>query len=375
MKRYYFDHAATTPLAPEVVEVLTESLINDFGNVSSANYFGQKEKLNLRRARQTVANYINSDLNEIYFTSGATESNNTVIHQTAMARKNEGRHLITSAVEHPSVLRVMEDLSNHGFEVTILPVNQSGTIELSDLQNALRPDTILVSIMYANHETGVYMPIREIGQLLESTSTWFHVDATQAFGVQNIDVKALNIDFLSASAHKIYGPKGIGILYKKQNCIIPPLLLGGYQENKMRAGTTNIPLIMAYEEAIKLCSAEDWSIIYRQDKRILVDRLKNLGVDFLVNGDFDYALPQTLNLWLKGVPSDVILPLLDLDGFAISAGSACTAGSAEDSHVLLAMYSNNLNRVRESIRISFGRDNNEEDVLALADDIAKRVQC
>ncbi|MCT6892698.1 MAG: cysteine desulfurase [Bombilactobacillus mellifer] len=376
MKRYYFDHAATTPVAPEVIQTITKSLIDDFGNVSSTHYFGQREKLKLRQAREVLANAINANLNEVYFTSGSTESNNTIIRQTALSRQNQGKHLITTVVEHPSVLKVMQDLAKKGFDVTFLPVDDSGTISITDFKAALRPDTTLVSIMYANHETGRLMPIKEIGQILKNHSAWFHVDATQALGVTKIDVKKLGIDFLSASAHKIYGPKGIGLLYKNQNCVIPPLLIGGEQENKFRAGTTNLPLIFGFAKAMELCDSKEinkWVIIYQEEKRELVKLLTELGVDFAVNGDFNQALPQILNLWIKGVPSNVLLPLLDLDGFALSAGSACTAGSAEDSPVLTAMYPNNLIRVRQSIRISLGHDNQKADVIALAHAIAKRV--
>ncbi|BDR56150.1 cysteine desulfurase family protein [Xylocopilactobacillus apis] len=376
MNRYYFDHAATTPVAPEVIKVITDSLTNDFGNVSSTHFFGQREKLKLRNARKVMADEIHADLNEIYFTSGATESNNTVIRQVALKRANEGRHLITTSVEHPSVLNVMKYLSEHGYEVTFLPVNDTGAINLNDLKNALRPDTILVSIMAANNETGSLMPIKEIGKTLKDHTAWFHVDATQALGIEAIDVKELNIDFLSVSAHKIYGPKGIGFLYKNQKLVIPPLLLGGEQENKFRAGTTNLPLIMGFEAAMKLCTPkneQEWAIIYREYKQIIIDELKNSGIEFEINGDLDHSLPQTINLWLKDIPSQVLIPRLDLDGFAVSAGSACTAGSAEDSHVLLAMYPDNLKRVRESIRISFGRDNNKNDVVKLAEELVKQV--
>lgn len=376
MKRYYFDHAATTPVAPEVIRTITKSLTDDFGNVSSTHYFGQKEKLKLRQARQILADTIGANLNEVYFTSGATESNNTIIKQTARARQKQGKHLITTAVEHPSVLNVMKSLAQEGFEITYLPVDATGAINPDTLKAALRPDTILVSVMYANHETGRLMPVKEIAALLKNHPAWFHVDATQAFGVTAIDVKKLGIDFLSASAHKIYGPKGIGLLYKNQKCQIPPLILGGDQESKFRAGTTNLPLILGFANAVQLCQPmlnNKWVIMYKEAKRTLLTKLTELKVDFAVNGDVPQSLPQTLNLWIKGMPANVLLPLLDLDGFALSAGSACTAGSAEDSPVLMAMYPHNLARVRESIRISFGRDNQKADVIALAQAIAQRV--
>lgn len=376
MKRYYFDHAATTPVAPEVIRTITKSLTDDFGNVSSTHYFGQKEKLKLRQARQILADTIGANLNEVYFTSGATESNNTIIKQTARARQKQGKHLITTAVEHPSVLNVMKSLAQEGFEITYLPVDATGAINPDTLKAALRPDTILVSVMYANHETGRLMPVKEIAALLKNHPAWFHVDATQAFGVTAIDVKKLGIDFLSASAHKIYGPKGIGLLYKNQKCQIPPLILGGDQESKFRAGTTNLPLILGFANAVQLCQPmlnNKWVIMYKEAKRTLLTKLTELKVDFAVNGDVTQSLPQTLNLWIKGMPANVLLPLLDLDGFALSAGSACTAGSAEDSPVLMAMYPHNLARVRESIRISFGRDNQKADVIALARAIAQRV--
>lgn len=376
MKRYYFDHAATTPVAPEVIRTITKSLTDDFGNVSSTHYFGQKEKLKLRQARQILADTIGANLNEVYFTSGATESNNTIIKQTARARQKQGKHLITTAVEHPSVLNVMKSLAQEGFEITYLPVDATGAINPDTLKAALRADTILVSVMYANHETGRLMPVKEIAALLKNHPAWFHVDATQAFGVTAIDVKKLGIDFLSASAHKTYGPKGIGLLYKNQKCQIPPLILGGDQESKFRAGTTNLPLILGFANAVQLCQPmlnNKWVIMYKEAKRTLLTKLTELKVDFAVNGDVTQSLPQTLNLWIKGMPANVLLPLLDLDGFALSAGSACTAGSAEDSPVLMAMYPHNLARVRESIRISFGRDNQKADVIALAQAIAQRV--
>lgn len=375
MENIYVDNAGTTPMAPEVIEVMSQTMRDVFGNASATNAFGRKARQVLQASRQTIADSLNaSQANEIIFTSGGTESDNTAILMTAQKRKTEGRHLITTKIEHEAVLKPMEYLEKNGYEVTYLDVDQNGLISLDELKQALRPDTILVSIMTGNNEVGSHMPIHEIGEIVAQSNAWFHTDAVQAYGITEIDVKRDQIDLLSTTAHKLNGPKMVGFLYERAGLDLDPLILGGDQELKRRAGTENIAGIAGFAKAIELEQAERPMLAkrYQGFKAHLVERLRQKGVAFEVNGKCGAdELPQVISIWFKGCASDALLTNLDLAGIAAAAGSACTAGSLEPSHVLQAMYGADDPRINETLRFSFGRYNTLEEIETLADKLAE----
>ncbi|QED58585.1 cysteine desulfurase [Enterococcus durans] len=365
MEKIYLDHAATTPMHPQVITEMTMVMQETFGNPSSIHGFGRLAHEKLETARQIIADTLQVNDHEIIFNSGGTEGDNTAILETAFSRKAEGKHLITTAIEHPAVLNAMKYLETKGFEVTYLPVDEKGNISLEDFEQALREDTILVSIMYGNNEIGNLMPINEIGERLRKHPAYFHTDAVQAYGNQTIHPKDLGIDLLSVSAHKINGPKGVGFLYKKDGVNIPAMLLGGEQEEKRRAGTENLAGIWGMAKAAELLTVEERearSEKYAGFQQKILEELEKQGIDVQVNGDLENKLPHVLNLRLPGVVNDLLLMKLDLNGIAISTGSACTAGNIEPSHVLEAMYGKDTPILKESIRISFGYGNTKEDI-------------
>ena len=378
MNNIYLDNAGTTPMDPAVIETMTEMMQNVFGNASATNSFGRKAHSILEQSRQKIATSINAkDPNEIIFTSGGTESDNTAIIQTALKRRDEGRHLITTMIEHEAVLKPMAYLEENGYEVTYLPVDENGVISLDELKQALRPDTILVSIMTGNNEVGSHMPITEIGAIVAKSNAWFHTDAVQAYGILDIDVKRDQIDLMSTSAHKLNGPKQMGFLYEREGLDLAPHLRGGDQEMKRRAGTENIPAIAAFAKAIELeqNARAELTARYQGFKRQLADKLVENGVVVKVNGKMGAdELPQIINLWFEGCPSDAMLTNLDLAGIAAAAGSACTAGSLEPSHVLAAMYGKDQARVSQSLRFSFGRYNTAAEIDELVAQLTKISQ-
>ncbi len=378
MNNIYLDNAGTTPMDPAVIETMTEMMQNVFGNASATNSFGRKAHSILEQSRQKIAASINAkDPNEIIFTSGGTESDNTAIIQTALKRRDEGRHLITTMIEHEAVLKPMAYLEENGYEVTYLPVDENGVISLDELKQALRPDTILVSIMTGNNEVGSHMPITEIGAIVAKSNAWFHTDAVQAYGILDIDVKRDQIDLMSTSAHKLNGTKQMGFLYEREGLDLAPHLRGGDQEMKRRAGTENIPAIAAFAKAIELeqNARAELTARYQGFKRQLVDKLVENGVIVKVNGKMGAdELPQIINLWFEGCPSDAMLTNLDLAGIAAAAGSACTAGSLEPSHVLAAMYGKDQARVSQSLRFSFGRYNTAAEIDELVAQLTKISQ-
>ncbi|HIZ95382.1 MAG TPA: cysteine desulfurase [Candidatus Ligilactobacillus excrementavium] len=370
MKHIYLDNAGTTPMDPAVIKKMTDTMTATFGNASATNYYGRQARSILDNSRHVIAQSVNAQNdNEIIFTSGGTESDNTAIVGTALARKDLGKHVITTSIEHEAVLKPMHFLETQGFEVTYLPVDQNGEISLEDLKRSLRDDTILVSIMTGNNEVGAKMPIHEIGAIVADSNAWFHTDAVQAYGLLDIDVKKDNIDLLSTSAHKLNGPKMCGFLYCRADHNYESILKGGDQELKRRAGTENIPAIAGFAEAVKLNSSKvkfDHRQNYYGFKHQLVDGLKNNGIDVAVNGKLDEGeLPHVINLWFKDRPADALLTNLDLKGISASAGSACTAGSLEPSHVLTAMYGKGSPRISESLRFSFGAFNTAADIEAV----------
>lgn len=377
MSEIYLDNAATTPMAPEVLDTMNKEMKESWGNASTGYSYGRHSKLVMENSRHLIAQSINADDNEIVFTSGGTESDNTAIIQTALTRQNLGKHIITTAIEHEAVLKPLHFLEEHGFEVTYLPVNEYGELSLDDFKKALRDDTILVTIMMGNNEVGSRMPIHEIGEILKDHQAWFHTDAVQTYGLLPIDVKRDHIDMLSTSAHKLNGPKMIGFLYRRDGISFPSFIKGGDQETKRRAGTENVPAIAAFAKAVELDSPEEKQKLrerYYHFKQKIVQALRDHDVDFEVNGKVEPdGLNHVLNLWFKGISTYVMQTDLDLAGIAVSGGSACTAGSIEPSHVLTAMYGADSPRISESIRISFGKVNTEEDIDKLIVTIIQTV--
>ncbi|MGN1282957.1 MAG: cysteine desulfurase family protein [Limosilactobacillus sp.] len=377
MKEIYLDNAATTPMTPAVIDEMTTQMKESWGNASTGYSYGREAKLVLENSRHVLAQSINADDNEIVLTSGGTEGDNTAIIQTAMTRQNLGKHIITTAIEHEAVLKPLHYLEEQGFEVTYLPVDENGNISLDDFKAALRDDTILVTIMSGNNEVGSRMPIHEIGEILKDHQAWFHTDAVQTYGLLPIDVKRDHIDLLSTSAHKLNGPKMMGFLYRRDGINFPSYLKGGDQETKRRAGTENVPAVAAFAKAVTIDSPEEKQARrerFYHFKQKIVQGLTENGIDFAVNGEIKSDnLNQILNIWFKGISTYIMQTDLDLAGIAVSGGSACTAGSIEPSHVLTAMFGADSPRISESIRISFGALNTEEDVDKLIAVIVKIV--
>jgi len=357
MERIYLDYAATTPMHPEVIEVMSDALKETYGNASSIYQRGRESRNQLNEAKEVFAKSISSKPSEIIMTSGGTESNNYAIVKSAEKNKEYGNHVITTSIEHDAVLNPMNYLESKGFEVTYLRVDKNGLVSVEQVEEALREDTILVSIMSGNNEVGSLMPIKEIGELVKGNSrALFHTDAVQAYGSQNIDVVEMNIDLLSVSSHKINGPKGIGFLYQKENVYLPSLLLGGEQENKRRAGTENIPAIIGFKKAVEIMleEQEDRNAQEMAFKNRVIEKLNEEQIDFSINGLLEPSLPHVLSLHIKDVFSEKLLIQLDLKGVEAAAGSACTAGNIEPSHVLEAMFGEEAPEVSETIRLSFG---------------------
>lgn len=365
--KIYLDYAATTPMDQKVVDVMVDALKNDFGNPSSTHQFGRESKKMLEHARSTIAEFIHAQPDEIIFTSGGSESDNTALFMGAMSRKDQGRHIITTSVEHEAVLKPLKRLEEEGFEVTYLPVLPTGELNFESFKKAVRDDTILVSVMTVNNEVGTIFPIKQIGEFLVERDILFHTDAVQAFGPMEIDVDEFHIDLLSASAHKIYGPKGIGILYKRNGIKVPAWLLGGNQEAKQRAGTENLPAILGFEQAVinVQMHRKTWQAHMKSLQALLLNGLKDAGIDFEVNGNIDTQVPHIVNLYFPNKLAEQLLIQLDLAGFAVSAGSACTAGSVEPSHVLQSMYGDDSPRLANSIRISMGAYTTEAEIKQL----------
>ncbi|MBP3039378.1 cysteine desulfurase [Bacillaceae bacterium Marseille-Q3522] len=376
MKQIYLDHAATTPMHPKVLQVMMEAYRDTFGNPSSIHSFGRKARKVLDKARQVLAKSIGAAEQEIIFTSGGTEADNYAILSIAKNYKDKGQHLITTEIEHHAVLHTFQELEKRGYEVTYLPVNEEGAVQLADVKAALRDDTILVSIMYGNNEVGTIQPIQEIGQLLASHQAKFHTDAVQAFSSEAIDVKQGNIDLLSVTAHKINGPKGIGFLYAKKDIKLSPLLFGGEQERKRRPGTENVGAIAGFMEAVKIVEEERdlFREKYKNLKKVLLDTLSDEKITYYLNGSLNNSLPHVVNISFPGANVEAILVNLDLAGIAVSSGSACTAGSVDPSHVLAAMYGKESERVRNSIRFSFGITNTAEEIVQAGKETAKIIR-
>lgn len=377
-KNIYLDNAATTPMDQKVVEIISKEMANDFGNASSQHAFGRKAREAVDQARDILAKSINAKPDDIIFTSGGSESNNTAIFGTAKTRNDIGKKIITTKIEHPSVLNPMKQLEEQGYQVVYLDVDESGHISLEQLKRELTPDTILVSIMAVNNEVGSIMPLEEIGAIVAPTNAYFHVDDVQGYGNIEVDVEKFHIDLLSTSAHKINGPKFLGFLYERDGLNISNLLLGGEQEKKRRPGTENVPAIAGFGVAVDEESKIDKDTLqkkYARLQKIILDNLNEAKIDYAINGNVTGEVSHhVLNLWLRGINTYSALTNLDLAGFAVSGGSACTAGSLTPSHVLTAMYGADSPRIAESIRISFGRFTTEEEVEEFSRALIKMCQ-
>ncbi len=368
--KVYADYAATTHVSPTVAQVIYDGITQQFGNASSIHTVGREARKLLDDARRNIAREFNVDAKEIIFTSGATESNNTAIKGAAYRHQHKGKHVITSQVEHHAVLHVFNKLEQSGFEVTYLPVNRYGVINIEDLKQALREDTILVSIMTGNNEVGAIQPIDEIGELLNGHQALFHTDGVQAVGHMPLDFRALNIDLFTLTAHKLYGPKGVGLLYVKQGVDLEYQQLGGSQETKRRAGTENIPYILGMTQAIKEAheNMTERNVKLVNLKMHFINALTERDIPFEVNGDLNNQLPHILNLYFPFSDVEIMLTRLDMAGVYVSSGSACTAGSIEPSHVLTAMYGED-KRTKQSVRFSFSYTMTEEEIEFIAQSI------
>ena len=358
----YFDNNATTQVDPEVLRQMLPFLQDQYGNPSSAYSFGKRAAKAVNLAREQIANLLRCEPSEIVFTSCGTESDNSAI-QSALLMDRDRKHLVTSKVEHSAVVKHAEILARRGYEVTWLDVDSEGLIDLNELEQAIRDDTAIVSLMWANNETGVLFPIGEVAEICRAKGTVFHTDAVQAVGKIDIDLRQIPVNFLSLSGHKLHAPKGVAALYINRKTRFNPYLIGGGQENKKRGGTENTASIVALGKAAEIAS----SALQDENTRVkaLRDRFEQGILDMVssvqVNGHRAYRLPNTSNLAIEGIDSEGMLMLLDQKGICCSAGSACTAGSLEPSHVLRAMgYSNE--RARGSLRFSFSRLNSEEEI-------------
>ncbi|MGA9190057.1 MAG: cysteine desulfurase NifS [Methanosarcina sp.] len=373
-KTIYMDNSATTPARKEVVEEMIPYLTENFGNPSSIYEIGKISKHAIDKARKKVADALGAEENEIYFTSGGTESDNWAIKGIAFANRNKGKHIITSSIEHHAVLHTCLWLEGQGFEVTYLPVDKYGMVTLEELKNAIRDDTILISIMLANNEIGTIQPVEEIGKIARENRIYFHTDAVQAIGHVPIDVKKMNIDLLSLSGHKFEGPKGCGALYIRKGVKIEALLHGGAQERKRRAGTENVPAIMGLGKAIELAAGEigetDKNLLAMRER--LIEGLLKIPKTHL-NGHPTQRLANNVNVTFEYIEGESLLLLLNAKGIFASTGSACNSSSLEPSHVLTACGVPH-EIVHGSLRLSLGRMNTEKDVDRVLEALPEIVQ-
>ena len=370
MKIRYFDHAATTPVRPEVLNSMIPFLGTEYGNPSSMYTIGRSSRRAVEEARSEIARAINAEKNEIYFTSCGSESDNMIIKGIMLANKDKGKHMITSKIEHPAVINTCKWLEENGFDVTYLNVDFNGKISLEKLENSIRSDTIMISIMYANNEIGTIQQINEIGRIAKENNIIFHTDAVQAMGNIRIDVKEQNIDALSMSGHKIYAPKGIGAAFISSKIEFDNLIQGGHQERGRRAGTENTASIVGMGKAISLINRE--MNAYNNHLKMLRDyyisEIERKIECAKLNGDRFDRLPGNANFSFKGVDAEQLLLYLDSYGICASAGSACTSGQSSPSHVLLATGLNE-EYIQGALRASFGMSNTIEDVKYLVDKI------
>ena len=374
MDNIYLDNSATTKLDEEVLKAMLPYLTENYGNPSSIYKIGRENRKAVEEAREKVAKILNCNPTEIYFTSGGSESDNTAIKGIEKNYKNKGNHIITSKIEHPAVLETCKQLEKEGFEVSYIGVDENGIINLEELKNAIRPTTTLISIMFANNEIGTIEPIYEIGKIAKENGIYFHTDAVQAIGNIKIDVQALNIDSLSLSAHKFYGPKGIGALYVRKGVLFERLINGGHQEQSKRAGTENVAEIVGLGKAIELAyeNLEEKNKKIKELRDYYVESIKEKIPYIKINGDMEKRLPGNSNISFRFIEGEGLLLNLDLKGIAASSGSACTSGSLDPSHVLLAIGLPH-EIAHGSLRISIGKNNTKEEIDYVVENLVEIV--
>lgn len=374
MKIAYFDNSATTKTDEEVVKEMLPYLTENYGNASSIYKIGRENRKAVEEAREKIASALNCNADEIYFTAGGSESDNTAIKGIAKSYKNKGNHIITSKIEHPAVLETCKQLEKEGFEVSYISVDENGIINLEELKNAIKPNTTLISVMFANNEIGTIQPIKEIGKIAKENGIFFHTDAVQAVGNLRIDVKELNIDSLSLSGHKFYGPKGIGALYVKKGVRFEKFINGGHQEKNKRAGTENVAGIVGMGKAIELAyqNLEEHNKKIKELRDYYVEQIKEKIPYIKINGDMERRLPGNSNISFRFIEGEGLLLNLDLKGICASSGSACTSGSLDPSHVLLAIGLPH-EIAHGSLRISIGKYNTKEEVDYLVESLVEIV--
>ena len=371
----YFDHAATTMVREEVLKEMIPYFTIEYGNPSSIYSIGRKNKKAIEDARDKVAKAIGAEAKEIYFTACGSESDNLAIKGVAYANKDKGNHIITTKIEHPAVINTCKALEKDGFEITYLQVDKEGKINIEELENAITNNTILISVMFANNEIGTIQPIAEIGKIAKKHGIYFHTDSVQAVGNVKIDVKAMDIDLLSLSAHKFYGPKGVGALYVRNGVNFDKIQDGGHQEKNKRAGTENVPGIVGLGKAITLANEElEENNRHLQELRdYYISQIEEKIPYVKLNGDRKNRLPGNANISFRFVEGEALLMNLDLKGICASSGSACTSGSLEPSHVLVAIGLPQ-EMAQGSLRTTFGRNNTKEDVNYLIESLVEIVQ-
>jgi len=373
VQRFYFDHNATTPLAPEVLETVVSCLGQVYGNASSIHHYGQSAKQRLEQARRQLASLLHCSPTELVFTGGGTEADNLAI--LGVARAAGQGHIVTTAIEHPAVLMTVKRLEREGFAVTGVRVGSNGIVSPDDVRRALRPDTVLVSVMHANNELGTVQPLAEIARVTREAGVLLHSDGVQALGKIPVDVEALGVDLYSLSAHKLYAPKGVGALYARKGARFSPIVFGGHHERDRRPGTENVPGIAGFGAAADLAAAslatdsERLSTLRDRLESAVLDRIPGTGV----NGSRWNRVPNTGNLYFDGIDGEALTIALDLRGFAVSTGAACSSGAIAPSHVLTAIGLD-ADRARASMRFSLGRSNTAEQVDALVEALTASVQ-
>lgn len=371
----YLDNAATGKMKKEVLDEMIPYFISEYENASSIYRRGKELNKLVEMCRENISKSINANSGEIYFTSGGSEADNWAIKGVVIPRKEKGKHIITTKIEHPAVIETCKYLEKNGYEVTYLSVNEEGLIELDELENSIREDTILVSIMFANNEIGTIEPIKEIGSICKKHNVLFHTDAVQAYGNVNIDVKDMNIDLLSVSAHKIGGPKGIGFLYVRKGVLIDNLIHGGHQERGKRAGTTNTPLIIGFNKALELkLNDYDKKNEYITNLRdYLIEKIEKEIPYSKLNGSRINRLPGNVNFSFRFIEGEGMLLKLDSKGIMASSGSACTSGSLDPSHVLLAIGLPH-EIAHGSLRLTISEDNTKEEIDYLVDNLKEIIE-
>lgn len=367
-KRVYFDHNATTPVDPQVADVVDKAVRDIFGNPSSIHKDGRRARSALDEARQGMASFLSCKAAEIFFTASGSESNNLAIIGTAYAFKSKGLQIITSTVEHPSVLKTFQYLEKQGWKVRYLDVDSRGQLDLAEYESSITNDTVLVSLMMANNETGVIFPIRKLAAIARENGVLFHSDAVQAVGKIDVDISDLGIDLLSVAGHKFHAPKGVGALYVREGLKIEPVIHGGGQELGLRAGTENLPGIMglACAAAISTERLADESARLLELTSSLMAGIKSICPDIVINSDLEHKLPNTLSVSFKGISAESLIIAFDLEGFSLSAGSACASGAISSSHVLAAMGLDD-EVIAGTLRISLGRGNSKTEVERFLD--------